>query len=573
MDPHEEVAGDPDAFFDFLDKVHQTAAEGRFRRGIQLDHELQEEIVEEKERILEHITKVLRHRPKKEDEAVHPLYEHLILKTHSNGQFAKKHLMSLSPIDPDGIGVWNNLEELARKIADNIPNEIKKNYSKARIKTLLLLNGILNTRVLNNANIIVVGYGEHSRRCSPKDIFDYYKKIKRGGQTPENASLSLCRALGLFPNENRAEHLKMIQEKQNKAWRFLSSMIEHMNEKLRAMPREKGETIKLLSIDAKLQQKTLFEWVGIMLDPNENAKKRIESHLLLKFTLEFYNIEESREYIGSKELKARIAEAVQSNFEEDVFTQVHYNRLNFDKNGSIENVEENCMVEDARTIVLEDKNGQFKRFSKQVMVGYFDDKKSDSILTKLITRQTEGTTENIKDHLRCTLVLPDVTLQDFENDENAKPYAHSILMKIGSSTGLVYREHSSIDKEHPLGLGEFTIEENLDSSILFKNIKLLGNIPNRKDDTVIGSTLEIMLNTIDLHEVLNGNNSPFDHQHYEDLRMFAAIQNCFPRSHYKQGHACLGEHIRSVNARRERASISAKAYLKRPPSQNSSAAA
>lgn len=546
--------------FEFLDFLHQRVeSNDAFRRGIQLEEDLWR-VVEEIRPVLKRVLREFfdhYHGPvqKVRKEGVHPLYDELVLQIFNARRSKRRHQLAVNALDPDGQGVWENLQELATRIhaaSEQVGEEAQALLETERIRTLLLVNAILNARDLNESKILTIE--PIDRNLAPVDVFEAYAKVKRMGKKGENASLAFCKELGLFHETPRETALNTIRITKDKAWAFLKQMFAYANSVLSKAKTD--DSIHRLSINHRLQPKTLFEWVEVMFDKNHDPKTRIEVQLLLKFMLETFNIRSSAAYQGSTHLKAPVSATVQNAFEEESGNeQVHYNRLTFNEAGEIEDVEQDQFVEDARTIKLRG----FDEFSKKIIFIDFDDKGYDAILTKFLTKEPNERTKNIRDHLRCTLVAPDVTLKDlyYYDADKQKPsrglqYAYAVLKAAGKRVGLVYREFDSITTEEPLEVGEFTIEENLDGpQVLFRNVKLLGIVPSKDDSQELGTTLEIQFNTIDLHEVVNGNNSPFNREHYEGLRWIATADTCLQRSHYKQAHEALeAERRRMVNRRR-----------------------
>ncbi|MEK9159105.1 MAG: hypothetical protein AAB383_00085 [Patescibacteria group bacterium] len=547
----------------FLDTLHARLEAGdAFDRGIQLKKELWAELEPIRLPLEELIQELFAKNEATIDEIksrVHTLYAELVLRRFDLKKPRKRHLLAANPIDPDGQGVWRNVGDVAEALSLT-SNGVE--LTQEKVRTLLLLNGTFGTRDLNQADILKIELID--KNFSPEDVYRAYQKVKITGKTSDNATLAFCKKLGLFHETSREEALKTIRITKAKAWAFLDQIFKYANKELAEM--DTDQPIKKLSVDHHLQPMSVFEWLEVMYDQKNGSKVRMEAQLLLKFALETFNVRSSPAYAGSTNLKEPVSASVQNSFESaKANEEVRYHRLRFNETGDIVTMEEGKFSDYARKIKLDD----FDEFSKKLIFIDFDDKGCDPILTKFMTKEPDGDTKEIKDHLRCTVVAPDLTLKDLYYKDEAKKdpsrglqYTYAVLKSMGENAGLKYRDFKTMNKKAPLKVGEFTIEENLDGpNALFRNIKLLGIVANPQDEQELGTTLEIQFNTIDLHEVINGLNSPFDRAHYEGLRWIATADNCLPRSLYEQAHECLDAKKRTINSRRDRAIEASNVYI------------
>lgn len=544
----------------FIGKIREHIITQGFRRGAQVSKELQAEILQHQAEIREQINTLLGNIP---DSARHPLVRHLALTTLEKDKPRSRHQLALTALDPNGKKLWEELSNTAQELAEALEGIT---YTKEEIQTLLLLNALLNSRDLNESKILRVNGNE--KRFSPKDIFEIWKQISTSKtKDPIERSLKFCRELGLFKETSDETAKEIIRERKNDAWKFLEHIMQEANDTLAeyaddtATKDHTNENIDELGISHRLQAMSLFEWVTIMFDRNENERIRLEAQLLLKFALEFHNIENSPAYKGSRQLKQEASAQVQN----IITTTKHpdyalYNRLKFQKNGWIINPED-----ERRKIQVPTREIQiegFDEFKKKAIFISFDDKSAEATLIKLLTKDPDMNPQEIRDCLRCTLVIPDVTFADIDRCQRAREYFYAIGEACGKQMGLQYRALTSITDENPLKVGEFTIEDNLAGpQQLFRNVKLLGIIPNRNDQDRLGTTLEIQINTIDLYEIIKGSNSPFGHEDYEGLRWVAVTYNTLPENLYPQAIPALAQKERRIVSRRSSAIESSHIYI------------
>lgn len=467
-----------------------------------------------------------------------------------------RHVAGFIPLDPFAPVVWLKFGEIAEGLYEKIkPDEgLHENSAliKKRIQTLLMLNASLSTRELNKQEFLRI----NGTSVSPEFVYKQWKEVTiKYPDDAAKASLELCRALGIKGQKRKLT--RDLQVHKSKAWDFLSKILDRTQSIVENEFDEESVVIESLDPDDSLQALELTELLGVMYDTSAEDRSRIEAQSLAVFMLELFNIRNSEVYQGSGSLKTTVARQVETCFDPSGSKKVYFNRLFFNKDGSIEKVVPMGMDKKARKIKLSKPHA----YSGLVLFEGVDDKSAESNLTKLISRYYDKDVEEIYDQLRWRLVIPDMTTLDLVEDEDKYQYAKQILLDQGAALNL--RHNHTAKKAEDLKVGEFMIDDSLnEKDELYRNMKLIGIIPDSNDPTGVGTNVEVQLNTIDLYEIEHGKNSPLSHDDFAELREITQNQNVLPVSHFEQGHEAMKRKKKKLTSRRENAITSGLQYVR-----------
>ncbi|MFA5793047.1 MAG: hypothetical protein WC897_04245 [Candidatus Gracilibacteria bacterium] len=546
--PDLDSSPQPGTLDELLTKARAEVTSEGFRRGAQLSKTLTDPTESHRAEILAVIGKYAQALPKD-----YPQSHFLRPANKPDGTPNARHHWALSPLDRTGNALWIELEQ----VADKIKGTLTDITAGTDVQTMLLLGNILNSRTANTNQILTInGTG---RKISPKEIYDIWKEMDTGANTTDSTqkSIEFCRRIGIELEAGKEK--ETIRDVKDMAWIFLSKIMRNANDVLAVAEGE--ETITILGISDTLHNISLFEWLSTLFEKTGDPTLRLEAQLLLKLSLEFFNITNSKAFKNGTQMLPAVDKKVQ-----EVLTPTNettrYNRLKFKNSGKKTEIEIDINKFKSTPLRRIEIAG-FDQFKKRAIFIGFNHKGEESILTKLLTREPDANPEELRDILRCTLVIPDVTTEDLTTNANEeKDYFKAIARKLGEQMGLSYREESTV-KDNPLQVGEFTIEDDLQKKdSLFRNIKLLGVLPDPKDPTQIGTTIEIQINPIDLHEVTNGIDSPFGHDKYEAMRNCNVAKNTLAEDLYPQAIAELDKHYARLEEERGKAIKAGIEYTK-----------
>lgn len=535
-----------------LNEARSEVENDGFRRGMQLSHDLTTLILAKESEILKATEKYAAVLPKGYPQS------HFLRPTLSkDGCVNARHHLALSPLDRNGAIVWNELEKVAKEIAKLLETPEDEDAIE-EIQTTLLLGTIINSRKANKSNILTInGTG---KQMSPEKIYAIWKKGTESEEDNIQKSITLCKELGINLEQATLGEMKAM------AWGFLSKIMKNANNLLDESITD--DTITNIGISDTLQAMTIFEWLSLLFDKNQPQMLRLEAQLLLKLSLEFFNITNSRAFKNGTQMLREVKKQIQEVLPLMPEKRARYNRLKFTyKNDQTEIEVEEDKFESTplRGISIDG----FDQFKKQAIFIGFDHKKAESILTKLLTRDSNSNPEDIRDILRSTLVIPDVTTASLITNENGeKEYFKAIAMKLGEQMGLTYREYDDV-KNNPLKVGEFTIEDNSEATnTIYRNFKLLGLLPDPKDANQIGTTVEIQINPIDIYELEKGINSPFKHNKYEAIRDVDVAKNMLAEDLYPQAITVLDEFYAKLKEERHAGTEAGILYAKNRKKRN-----
>ena len=575
-------------------RVGIEAEDNKFRRGIQIEPHLSQELTFIKRRIkalMEELDSVIRAAAKgpetpEKTEALTllnslPKESRLILlkgvgKDDQEARDLGRHILANAVIDPNGKEVWTTVKEIAQTLEawfqkSEIP--VDEALRGDNLPPLILSNGIINTRDLNRKRILKVPFVKGYR--STAEFFKAYNRVTELHQNlPEGKSISseaedlaLLRNLGAeIHRVEEANVIQTIRVNKTKAIAWLKTIFVQTNEVMKAELED--ETIETIDLDNELEVMGLMELARTMFKRDKKADTREESQILLRLIFEMINIRRSDAYAATGPFREAAQKNMMGLFEKGTFEKVLLEELEFDDKGNIVAVRPDRVTKDARVAVIHTEAGPER---VKLLWTPFDEKGADPILLKMMTREASQEADDVRDHVRSALEFPEITINDLTKRPEKKELVKQTLIAAGQSLGLKYVPYEETDDFKNLKPGQFTVEDcTSEDKGLFKNMKAVGIFADKEDPTRIGTTVEIQGNPGDLNRIVEGKNSPFAHPEYDKLRKAETAKNILSRSRRPQAHRALNSYIAKAKQRRKVASKAAEEWITQKNGSHSS---
>ena len=400
-------------------------------------------------------------------------------------------------------------------------------------------------------------------------------EVKGGDTTEEDAIIRLLSTVGILDDdeaydashfeEEKRELERQLSEYLTKAWTLYDRIQKIVNdvidEKLAQNGGEKNG-VEPLETSSLLRQLDLFHLLEVVFTKRVSG---IEEYTNQEFSESdfheaqgvaalFYDFAETAENPSFKNSGA-LTKSLERKFRNGMFHQGLHRRK-----GTLYTYEEGSFVAKAgkKSPILSKLQsipsfGHMSEDQRLVSIAYFRKKGRTSSVIRRLARSPEMSVHQIPDMIAGRIVLWGFNLAEIVDpqDTRTQDYLRAVARMAGSSLDLQYNPAKDNMKEE-LTIGEFCVENKLGEP--YPSYRVYGCLKAHPEDKV-GIRCEIQIIPRDVHEMVEANNSPLDHDNYDIERHLRTFLTLYPASLFKNQRAIVREKLQKMLIKKKEAFI------------------